>query len=280
MANQHSHVLVFGNEKGGTGKSTLALHVIVCLLERGYRVGVIDLDSRQRTLTRYLENRSRYCETSGVDLVTPPVVTLDPSSLDDMQARKRLEQSMLRGFLNHFDGDTDIIAIDSPGSYTYLSSLAHALADTLVTPMNDSFLDLDLIGKIDVRNLEVEELSHYARVVLDSRAHRDRSERDALDWVVARNRLGTLASRNNEKVHAALLALQSHIEFRYVPGLYERVIYRELFPLGLTMLDLDKVRDQGKLQLSHVAARNEVRSLTDALNLPQPKAVPDNAKTA
>lgn len=280
MATQHSHVLVFGNEKGGTGKSTLAMHVIVCLLERGYRIGVIDLDSRQRTLTRYLENRSRYCRATGIDLLSPQVVTLDPSSLDDMQARKRLEQSMLRGFLNHFDENCDIIAIDSPGSYTYLSSLAHALADTLVTPMNDSFLDLDLIGKIDARSFEVEELSHYAQVVQESREHRQQSNRSPLDWVVARNRLGTLASRNNEKVHAALLALQSHIEFRYVPGLYERVIYRELFPLGLTMLDLDKVKDQGKLQMSHVAARNEVRSLTDALNLPEPGQLSASARTA
>ena len=249
-------------------------------MDRGYRVGVIDLDSRQRTLSRYLENRSKYCETRGVDLPIPQAVTVDPSTLDDMQARKRLEQSMLRGFLNHFDGQTDVIVIDSPGSYTYLSSLAHALADTLVTPMNDSFLDLDLIGQVNPETLEVSALSHYAKVVTESREHRAAGNRTPLDWVVARNRLGTLASRNNEKVHSALLALREHIEFRYVPGLYERVIYRELFPLGLTMLDLDKVPDQGKLQLSHVAARNEVRTLVDELGLEPPSHAAPAAQSA
>lgn len=268
MTTRHSHVLVFGNEKGGTGKSTLAMHVIVCLLERGYTIGVIDLDARQRTLSRYLENRSRYCEGRGVELPVPKAVSLDQSTLNDMEARQKLETSMLRGFLNHFDGTVDIIAIDSPGSYTYLSSLAHALADTLLTPMNDSFLDLDLIGHVDAESLEVESLSHYAEVVTQSRQHRLDSGKSDLDWIVARNRLGTLASRNNERVHDALMALQQHISFRYVPGLYERVIYRELFPKGLTMLDLDKVPDMGKLQLSHVAARNEVRSIVDSLNLP------------
>lgn len=265
----NTHIVVFGNEKGGTGKSTLAMHVIVCLLERGHTVGVIDLDSRQRTLSRYLENRVRYCEASGADLPIPEAIALDQSTLDNMKMREQLEQGLLRGYLNRFDGKVDFIAIDSPGSYTYLSRMAHALADTLVTPINDSFLDLDLIGRFDPDSLQVEQLSHYAAVVEESRKHRQAGKRPPIDWVVARNRLATLASKNNQRVHTALMALQDQVKFRNVPGLFERVIYRELFPKGLTMLDLDKIDEFGKLRISHVTARNEVRALVDSLKLPE-----------
>ncbi len=270
MTEKRSHILVFGNEKGGTGKSTMAMHVIVCLLERGHTIGVIDLDSRQRTLSRYLENRQRYCQSNAVDLPIPDWIALDQSTLENMKLREKMEQSLLGGYLNRFAGKVDFIAIDSPGSYTYLSRVAHALADTLLTPMNDSFVDLDLIGQVDPETLAVEKVSHYAEVVTESRAHRAEGKRSPIDWVVARNRLATLSSKNNERVHSALMALQEQVGFRYVPGLFERVIYRELFPKGLTMLDLDKVHDMGKMKLSHVTARNEVRALVDALKLPEP----------
>ncbi len=244
------------------------MHVIVCLLEQGLSVAVIDLDSRQRTLTRYMQNRQRYCERSGTDLPIPEFVAIDQSTLDNIKTREQFEQSLLGGHLNRLDGEVDVIAIDSPGSYTYLSRLAHALADTLLTPLNDSFIDLDLIGHLDPDTMAVEDLSHYAKLVKESQEYRQKSGREPIDWVVARNRLGTLASKNNQAVHAGLMALQQEVEFRYVPGLYERVIYRELFPRGLTMLDINKVKDMGKLKMSHVTARNEVRALVEALKLP------------
>jgi len=247
----------------------MAMHVVVCLLQSGHTVGVIDLDSRQRTLSRYLENRQRYCRDREIDLPTPEWIALDQSGLDNIKMKEQMEQSLLGGYLNQFNGQVDFIAIDSPGSYTYLSRVAHALADTLLTPMNDSFVDLDLIGQVDPDSLVVESLSHYAQVVNESREHRQQSRRAPIDWVVARNRLATLASKNNKRVHTALMALQEKVQFRYVPGLFERVIYRELFPKGLTMMDLDKVEDMGRMKMSHVTARNEVRALVDALKLPE-----------
>ena len=51
------HFIVFANEKGGTGKSTTAVHTAIALAASGHRVGALDLDQRQRTMTRYLENR-------------------------------------------------------------------------------------------------------------------------------------------------------------------------------------------------------------------------------
>ena len=51
------HFIVFANEKGGTGKSTTAVHTAIALAASGHRVAALDLDGRQRTMTRYLENR-------------------------------------------------------------------------------------------------------------------------------------------------------------------------------------------------------------------------------
>jgi len=131
-----------------------------------------------------------------------------------------------------------------------------------VTPLNDSFIDLDLIGEVSATNFQVERLSYYSEMVWDSRKFRSASGKPPMDWVVTRTRLASLDSRNNKRVHTALEALQKRIMFRYVPGLYERVIYKELFPSGLTILDLEKVNS-----LSHVAAREEVRSLVNNLRL-------------
>lgn len=267
MENRHSHYIVFGNEKGGTGKSTLAMHVVICLLERGCQVAVLDLDSRQRSISRYLENRARYLAETGHDLPMPQFASVPQSQQGSIHEREAEEQQFLSDHLEQFKGQADYIVIDCPGNDTYLSRLAHALADTLVTPLNDSFIDLDLLGEVESKTYQVEKLSHYTDMVWNSRKFRGASGKQPVDWVVTRNRLATLDSHNNQRVHAALEALQKRIMFRYVPGLYERVIYRELFPKGLTMLDLQQVDDLGKKQVSHVSARFEVRKLVDALNL-------------
>ena len=49
------YVIVVGNEKGGSGKTTLAMHVAIALLKAGQSVGIVDLDSNQHGLTRYVE---------------------------------------------------------------------------------------------------------------------------------------------------------------------------------------------------------------------------------
>lgn len=265
-----AHVIVFGNEKGGTGKSTLAMHVVVCLLEQGRSVGVIDLDARQRSISRFLENRERYRSRGGADLPVPRRHTVERSIIADGRQRRVAEQAALQAALDRFHGQVEFLVVDCPGSHTYLSQLAHALADTLVTPMNDSFIDLDLLGQVDPESWQVERLSHYAEMVWESRKYRSASEKAPMDWVVTRNRLATLDSINNRRVDAALAALQKRILFRYVPGLSERVTYKELFPRGLTMMDLGAVPEYGKLTLPQVTARNEVRNLVAALRLPRP----------
>jgi len=93
-----------------------------------------------------------------------------------------------------------------------------------------------------------------------------------VDWVVMRNRLSSLAARNKRDMGTVIEALAKRIGFRTATGLSERVIYRELFLSGLTLLDLKRGASGGKtgpsMTMSHVAARQEVRDLVAALNLP------------
>ena len=70
-----AHVVVLGNEKGGSGKSTTALHVAVALLKAGQRVATIDLDSRQKSFTRYIENRRAWAQRPRVSMATMASVT-------------------------------------------------------------------------------------------------------------------------------------------------------------------------------------------------------------
>ena len=266
-------MIVFGNEKGGTGKSTLAMHVLVCLLGKGCKVGVIDLDIRQRSVSRYLENRAAFISRSRVALPMPQSISLEDCSPTNVGERSAHDQRIFQSALDELRGKVEFIVIDCPGSYSYLSQLAHALADTLVTPMNDSFVDMDLLAQVEPESYQVAKLSHYAEMVWNGRKFRSASELPPMDWVVTPNRVATLSSRNNVRVDAALNALQKRLMFRHVPGLSERVIYRELFPKGLTMMDIREIPGMGLTQVSHVAARYEVRELVQSLNLPEKASV-------
>lgn len=264
------YLIVLGNEKGGSGKSTTAMHIVVSLLTEGYRVGTIDLDARQKSLTRYIENRRRYCEDAGLSMPMPQELVVPKSELrtsDEAEAdeKHRFEQAYLT-----LAGNVDVVVIDCPGSDTYLSRLAHTAADTLVTPVNDSFVDLDLLARIDPQTYAVQGPSLYAEMVWKARQRRAVADGGSIDWVVLRNRVGTLHAKNKERVEAVLSELTKRIGVRYVSGLAERVVYRELFLRGLTLIDLKQEGglDGRGLSLSHVAARQELRALVNALDLP------------
>ena len=254
-----THVIVTGNEKGGSGKSTTAMHIATHLAREGRRVGAIDLDLRQRTLGRYLDNRAAWLARRGLSLPGPVAVDLPAGETDAARLAAALDG--LRG--------CDVVVIDCPGAHTDLAQAAHALADTLVTPLNDSFVDFDLLARTDPDSGRVLGPSVYAAMVWEARKARAAAGRPALDWVVLRNRVGAQAMHNKRRVGAALADLARRIGFRVVPGFSERVVFRELFPRGLTLMDL---RDLGPeaLSLSNLAARQEVRDLVAALNLPRP----------
>lgn len=269
-----AHVLVIGNEKGGSGKSTTAMHIIVALLSDGGTVATIDLDARQGTLTRYVENRAAYAKRKGIDLPMPMHAAVHASG-DPADEKVRFETALEPAVLG-----ADFVVIDTPGSDTHLSRLAHTWADTLLTPLNDSFIDLDLLARVDPDTLKIVRPSIYAEAVWKQRQIRSMQGARPVDWIVMRNRLSSLAARNKRDMASVIEALAKRIGFRVAAGLSERVIYKELFLSGLTLLDLKRGGAGTSLTMSHVAARQEVRDLVAALNLPppdtaQPSAVPE-----
>jgi chromosome partitioning protein len=269
-ASKSAHVIVVGNQKGGAGKSTVAMHVIVALMRMGRRTGALDLDVRQRSLTRYIENRGRWIAARDSKVPAPQIFELHESRERSLDAAEAEDEAMFRAALRRLAETCDFIVIDSPGGDTHLSRLAHAAADTLITPLNDSFVDFDLLGDIDPNCAEVVRPSIYSEMVWDSRKKKAQVERTPIDWVVMRNRTapGRIEAKNQQRVGQALKTLSQRIGFRMAPGLSERVIYRELFLNGLTLLDMDAEGQGGDLRMSHVAARQELRDLFVSLKLP------------
>lgn len=264
-----AHLIVIGNQKGGAGKSTVAMHLIVALMRMGRRVGALDLDVRQRSLSRYVENRARYLTARGGTLPVPQMLELHESRarlLDDAELE---DETGFRAAVRRLAETCDFIVIDAPGGDSHLSRFAHAHADTLITPLNDSFVDFDLLGDIDPESGLVRP-SIYSEMVWDSRKRKALVARRPIDWIVMRNRTSAsrIEAKNKQRVGDALKTLSTRIGFRMAPGLSERVIFRELFPQGLTMLDLDGENAQGELRMAHVAARQELRDLFIALKLP------------
>jgi chromosome partitioning protein len=257
-------VVVLGNEKGGSGKSTTAMHLTVALLRHGLSVGVIDLDARQGTLSRYVENRQAFVSESGLSLPLPEVRRVERSSLETRAEAEADETERLDAAVSDLAA-CDYLVVDTPGSDSHLSRLGHSLADFLVTPLNDSFVDLDLLARFDQEGRKIKGPSVYSQMVWEQRQLRARDGRRPVDWIVMRNRLSHLDARNKQKVGQLLDQLAKRIGFRLAPGFSERVIFRELFPKGLTLLDL---RETGaNLSMSHLAARQEVRDLLRALGL-------------
>jgi chromosome partitioning protein len=267
-----AHVLVIGNEKGGSGKSTTALHVAVSLMSDGSRVATLDLDARQGTLGRYLENRAAYAARKGLDLPMPIHAAVPLSILSDRAAAEADEKARFEAALEPALAAADFVIVDTPGSDTHLSRTAHVWADTLLTPLNDSFIDLDLLARVDPDTLKIVRPSIYAEAVWRQRQLRAIQGGRPVDWVVMRNRLSSLGARNKRDMGTVIEALAKRIGFRVAAGLSERVIYKELFLSGLTLLDLKRGSSGPSLTLSHVAARQEVRDLVAALNLPRPDA--------
>ncbi|MEL6167500.1 MAG: division plane positioning ATPase MipZ [Pseudomonadota bacterium] len=263
-----AHVIVVGNEKGGSGKSTTAMHISTALVRMGHRVGVLDLDLRQKSFARYLENRQAFASRHRLNLPMPryiPLPDVDPATLEEGEnaSDRRLTQGVLA-----LESSSDFILIDCPGSFTRLSQVAHSLADTLITPMNDSFVDFDLLAQTDPETNVVVGPSIYSEMVWNARQLRARAGLTPIDWIVVRNRLGAQAMHNKKKIGAAMEELARRIGFRVAPGFSERVIFRELFPRGLTLLDLRDVGVQGQMNISNVAARQEMRDLIRNLRLP------------
>ena len=264
-----AHVIVCGNEKGGSGKTTTSMHVAIALLKKGFKVATIDLDFRQNSLTRYVENRKNWAHSNDLNLELPNHFRFDSSKLDSTVESQMQDFSAFLRAIGDIESEHDFIVVDTPGSDGYLMRLAHSMADTLLTPMNDSFVDFDILGNVDACKMEVVDISHYAKMVRDARRKRRDADDGLLDWIVVRNRMASLTSNNEKNVHKCLYELSMRLGFRVADGISERVVFRQYFPKGLTALD-----DFGLLvgkqtpSASHFSARQEIENLIAALRLP------------
>ncbi len=264
-----AHVIVLGNEKGGSGKSTTAMHIIVGLLKAGARVASIDTDGRQRSLTRYIENRAVWAKRSGLALELSTHFNVPPAEGETVADIEDREFRAFAQAISRTEYGYDYVVVDTAGSNSYLMRVSHAMADTLVTPINDSFVDLDVIGRVEPETYHAVGPSHYGELVLESLRQRALVDDTRCDWVIVRNRLATTPNANQRRLIQGLEELSGRLGFRIADGIAERLVYREYFPRGLTALDhLDGKLPGTEPTRAHAAAGQEIARLLEVLGLP------------
>jgi chromosome partitioning protein len=264
-----AHVVVVGNEKGGSGKSTIAMHVAMALLRAGQRVATIDLDSRQSSLTRYVENRRAWGNRAKLDLELPLHFRVSRGEGLRVDENEATEFSSFAQAVTTVEHSHDFVVIDTPGADTYLTRLAHSMADTLITPLNDSFVDFDVLAAVDPQTFSVTGTSHYSEMVREARRQRRLVDGKVIDWIVVRNRLSIMGSRNRRLIETGLHELAGRLGFRFADGFAERIVYREFFPRGLSALDdMDEQTLGTRPSVAHLTARQEVEALLASLKLP------------
>lgn len=264
-----AHVIVVANEKGGAGKSTVSMHLAVALQHLGHSVVAVDLDSRQLSLNRYWENRERFAAENRIDLPMPLFRAVRRGTSRNLDQNEIAEFSAFAEIIGEFENSVDFILIDTPGTDSYLMRLSHSIADTLVTPMNDSFIDVDVVARVaSLRDGEMLR-SQYAEIVHEARRKRRMVDGGLIDWVLVRNRLSSVSTVNEQAVGESLSRLADAFGFRMADGLQERVVFRELYPFGLTVLD---VMSDERLGIPSTAPRkaaaDEVWRLVETLDLP------------
>lgn len=262
----NAKVIVVGNEKGGSGKSTLSIHLAIAYLYSGYKVATIDLDGRQGTLTHYIENRVRYANENNLDLPMPEHLVVTPSQFSNRRSSNE-DEEQLDAEIKDLKTEYDIIIIDTPGTYSHLSNAGHKNADILITPVNDSLVDIDVIANIDPNTKEIISESQYTNNIRNIQKIRKDIGKDDLFWIVLRNRISHIDAKNKREVDNILKKLQTQLGFTYISGIGERVVYREMFLKGLTILDLLKTGTD-EITISHIAAKNELLTVLNTINIP------------
>lgn len=260
--NKKAHTIVVSNEKGGTGKSTLSMHLAINLLKEGFSVATIDLDGRQGTLSKYIENRKDFCESKNINLPIPVHYRfqLEPNHYLVPMAREKIAFQIYE-----LASQYDAIIIDTPGTKNYLFEEAHKYADTVITPISDSLIDLDVIANIDYKKQKIGQPGPYANFIWDTKKYLAAQGRPYLNWIVVSNKVSSLNSRNKCIVFDYLDKLSKLYGFRFVNGMKDRVIYKELFLEGLTVLDMNDESLKMKMTISHIAAKREVRAIAESI---------------
>jgi chromosome partitioning protein len=256
-----AHVIVLGGHKDGAGKSTIAMHVAVALLNCGQRVATIDLDAQQQTLTHYVAHR----RAAGSSELRRPTHLVSTGGSRLLVEDEGIEFFSVVDAVASIGATHDVIVVDTPASDSDLIRFVHSLADTLITPL-DGRLDGDTAGAPDAQVMGAQQ---YAELVRGARQRRNRADGKSIDWVVVRNRLSATEASDAGATSKGLNELAGRLGFRSVDGLAERAVYGELFARGLTVLDrLDLVTLGAPPNLAHVTAQREVTSLIAGLALP------------
>ncbi|MBE6467709.1 MAG: ATPase [Alphaproteobacteria bacterium] len=251
-----AHIIVVANEKGGTGKSTLSMHMATKLLYENFKVAVIDLDGHQGSLTKYIENRRNFCTKNKIQLPSPVHYVFEPVA---KEANKEEIENLIAELSTRFDA----IIIDTPGSRNYLFELAHKFLHTLITPIGDSLIDLSAIADINPETGEILKSGHYAEFVWETKKKLAANDLPYLNWIICGNKVSSLRSKNKDMVFAKLESLSKLYGFRFTQGLKDRVIYKELFLDGLTILDMTSPKLHRRMCMSHLAAKMEINSLAE-----------------
>ena len=260
MTNSKAHVIVVSNEKGGTGKSTISMHLAIKLMQEGFRVAVVDTDGRQGTLTHYIENRLLFLHENDLKLPIPELLTIEPAETpEQFTAHREQAAHEIGALLPAFDA----VIIDTPGNKNYLFEEAHKFADTLITPMSDSLIDLNVISEIDFAHPDDRHAGRYAQYIWEVKKYLAALGKPMLNWIVVGNKISSLNSRNKNQVFGYLEKAAKTYGFRVAPAIRDRVIYKELFLQGLTVLDLSHEALKCRLSVSHIAAKQEIKSLAE-----------------
>lgn len=263
MNKKNAHIITISNEKGGTGKSTISMHLAIILMQEGFKVAVVDMDGRQGTLSHYIENRKKFAVKNCINLIIPQLVTVSPR---DNHAEWQQHIQEIDMVISELAQQYDAIIIDTPGSKNYLFEEAHRLADTLITPISDSLIDLNVLAEIDKDNLQKHRAGHYAQFVWDIKKYLAQHGKPMLNWIVVGNKISPLNSKNKTLFFEHLENISKLYGFRIAGGIKDRVIYKELFLQGLTVLDLNNEALKGRLTMSHLAAKQEIRNLAESIS--------------
>jgi len=257
-------VIVVGNEKGGAGKTTTAMHLIMGLVHLGFKVVSIDADVRQASLTKYIKNRLQTATDLNITLSLP-------THYEIQQEKSHTDQFM--AILSKEIGQNDFIIIDTPGNDNELSRLVHSYADIVLTPINDSFVDIDLLATVCPKTITVIKPSIYSQMIWEQKMNRAKRDNGSMDWIIMRNRITHQDTRNKRSIEAVVSELSKRLGCKTAPGFGDRVIFKELFLKGLTLLDVKNPSLDIQFSLTHIAARQELTSLLKNLNIIAPEKV-------
>ena len=262
---QPGRIIVFSNLKGGTGKSTTALSVIVGLLRQGKSVATLDLDMDQEALTRYLFNRTRFAKLTKLRIGMPEhhrFTQIDPGA-ENAPLSARLE--LLNGLVDTLTAENDYVVIDCPSLDNPLTRTVTARADVLTSPVNESFLDIDVIGEVRGTPPTVTRIGPFAEMIGAEMQRRQDEGVYPLEWIVVRNRRNPSASRHTAAIGTVLGELSKTLSFRVTDGFVDRLIFRELFLVGLSILDLRKDDPLIANNSSHRSAYEEASNLLQSV---------------